>query len=173
MPHGYYVALFDILGFEKRLAILGLQEMLARYEALIEVVTYREEQIKRVFGDFGFEEAPYWSAEGDVMIFTKTQGAYASDSILIWGSRTWPEVRSISVDEMSSHSHSLEDGWKYHPIPCDNFLDVCNDLMCRGLEVGLPLRGAVAVGNAVLDLERIFFWANLLLMRRVSKTSRS
>lgn len=157
MPHGYYVALFDILGFEKRLSCFGLKEMLARYEALIEVVHYREEQIKRVFGDFGFQEAPYWCADKDVYIFTKTHGAYASDSVLIWENRTWPDVRGMSLEELSAHRYSPEDEWKYHPVPGDNFLDVCNDLMCSGLEVGLPLRGAIAVGNAVLDLERHIF----------------
>ena len=157
MSHGYYVALFDILGFETRLASLGLEEMHARYESLIEAVHYREEQIKRVFGGFGFEEAPYWSAEGDVSLFTKTQGAYASDSILIWASRTWPDVRAMSQEELSNQKPSPSDAWNYAPIPCDNFLDVCNDLMCRGLEIGLPLRGAIAVGDAILDLERHIF----------------
>jgi hypothetical protein len=32
MAHGYLVALFDILGFEQKLATIGLTEMLARYE---------------------------------------------------------------------------------------------------------------------------------------------
>lgn len=154
MPHGYYVALFDVLGFEKRLGHLGLKEMLARYEALIDVVHYREEQVKRVFGDFGFEEAPYWLNDGDVFLFTKTQGAYASDSILIWANRTWPDARGMCPEELKTHPSSPEDRWKYQPVPCDNFLDVCNDLMCRGLEVGLPLRGAIAVGDAILDPER-------------------
>lgn len=157
MPYGYYVALFDILGFEKRLAGLGLEELHARYESLIETVTYREEHIKRVFGDFDFEEAPYWSADADVFLFTKTQGAYASDSILIWANRTWPDVRGMSQEKLLSHKASPSEAWKYNPIPCDNFLDVCNDLMCRGLEVGLPLRGAISVGDAVLDLQKHIF----------------
>lgn len=157
MSHGYYVALFDILGFETRLASLGLEEMHARYERLIEAVHYREEQINRVFGALGFEEAPYWTAEGDISIFTKTQGAYASDSILIWANRTWPDARAIGQEELSNQKPSPSDAWMYEPIPCDNFLDVCNDLMCRGLEIGLPLRGAIAVGHAILDLDRHIF----------------
>jgi|GEM_PF-1462228 len=157
MAHGHLVALFDILGFEQRLATLGLAEMLTRYEALIDVVNYRKEQIQRVFGDFGFVEAPYWTAEGDVFTFTEVHGAYASDSILLWSNRTWPEARSMADDECRRLARNHADGWTYHPIPCDNFLDVCNDLMCRGLEVGLPLRGAVAIGDAVLDRERNIF----------------
>ncbi|MFL9709262.1 hypothetical protein [Methylobacillus sp. Pita1] len=155
--HGHYIALFDILGFEQRLAYFGLNEMLARYEALIEVVKYREKQIKRVFGDFNFKESPYWLADGDIFMFTKTHGAYASDSILIWANRTWPDIRDMSLDELSDSLPSPADEWKYHPIPCDNFLDVCNDLMCCALEVGLPLRGAIAVGDAILDLDQHIF----------------
>jgi hypothetical protein len=157
MGHGHFVALFDILGFKQRLADIGLSEMLARYESLIDVVDRRKEQIERVFGDFGFDEAPYWTAEGDVFAFTEVRGAYASDSVLLWANRTWPGARGIDDDECRRRATNPSDGWIYHPTPCDNFLDVCNDLMCRGLEAGLPLRGAISVGNAVLDQERNIF----------------
>lgn len=157
MPHGYLVALFDVLGFEKRLADLGLPEMLARYEALIDVIDYRKEQISKVFGEFGFNEAAYWTREGDAFIFNKIYGAYASDSLLLWASRTWPKARNMPLDACEKLAENRKDGWQYHPIPCDNFLDVCNDLVCRGIEVGLPLRGAIAIGDAVLDPERNIF----------------
>lgn len=157
MAHGYLVALFDILGFEQKLANIGLAEMLARYEALIDIVNYRKEQIKLVFGDRGFVEAPYWSAEGDVSIFNKIHGAYASDSILLWAENTWPAARGRNVDECKGLATDSAHGWAYLPIPCDNFLDVCNDLICRSLEVGLPLRSAISMGDAVLDQERNIF----------------
>jgi len=157
MPHGYLVAVFDILGFEQRLKRYGLGEISARYEALVEVVNYRKEHAKRVFGENCFEESPYWSAEGDVILFTQTYGAYASDSIIIWANRTWPDARALDIEECKNHMESPDDGWEYHPIPCDNFLDVCNDVICRGLESDLPLRGGIAVGNAILDQERNMF----------------
>jgi hypothetical protein len=168
--HGYYVALFDILGFESRLKIFGLKEMLVRYETLIKAVHYQETQMERVFGEFSLKEAPYWTAEGDVFIFTKTQGAYASDSILIWGNSTWPEMRELSSNATSKNDYSPKDEWKYKPIPCDNFLDVCNELMCRGMEVGLPLRGAIAVGDAILDPEgRIFLGQPIIDAARLER----
>ena len=157
MSYGYIVALFDILGFEQRLARLGLREMQARYEALIKVVDYRKEQAQRVFGNLGFKEAPYWTAEGDVFTFNKVYGAYASDSILLWADRTWPEARGVELAVCRERATNPADGWIYHPIPCDSFLDVCNDLICRGLEVGLPLRGAIAVGEAVLNPDQNIF----------------
>jgi hypothetical protein len=157
MAYGYLVAMFDILGFEQKLASIGLAEMLVRYEALIDIVNYRKEQIKLVFGDVGFAEAPYWSAEGDVSIFNKTHGAYASDSILLWAESTWPAARGRNVGECKVLATDPANGWAYLPIPCDNFLDVCNDLICRSLEVGLPLRGAISMGDAVLNQEKNIF----------------
>lgn len=157
MHHGYLVGLFDVLGFEERLKNIGLKEMLARYEVLIEAVNYRKEHEQHVFGDLGFDESPYWSSDGDVFIFSKVNGAYASDSILLWANRTWPDVREKSPDEIQQIAQDLKRGWTAHPIPCDNFLDICNDLMCRGLEIGLPLRGAISTGPAVLDGQRNIF----------------
>jgi hypothetical protein len=157
MAHGNFVALFDILGFEQRLARFGLAEMLARYEDLIDSVNYRKEHAERVFGNMGMAEAPHWLPDGDVFLFTKTHGAYASDSILLWADRTWPDARNISEEDSLRLATNTADGWMHHPIPCDNFLDVCNDLMCRGLEVGLPLRGAIAIGEAALIPDRNIF----------------
>lgn len=156
-PHGYLVALFDILGFEQKFEEIGLKEMLSRYEALIEVVNYRKEQIKRVFGDNGFSEAPYWSSDGDIFIFNEIHGAYASDSILLWTNRTWPEARGKTIEECKNHLSDSANAWAFQPIPCDNFLDVCNEIMCRSIEVGLPLRGAISVGNAIFDESRNIF----------------
>ncbi len=151
MAHGHIVALFDILGFEKRLVHLGLPEMLARYEALIDAVNYRKVEMQRVFEDMCFEEGLYWTAEGDVFTCNKVDGAYASDSILLWANRTWPKARNLDAETCRRLASDPASGWEYHPIPCDNFLDACNDLMCRGLEVGLPLRGAIAIGDAILE----------------------
>lgn len=158
MAHGYYVALFDILGFEQRLKRYGLDGMLARYQVLVDAVNYRKKQIARVFDDYGLSEAPYWTAEGDVMTFTKIRGAYASDSILLWGHRTWPKARGKSLQECADLSSDQVNGWAYQPTPCDNFLEVCNDLMCRSIEAGLPLRGAIAIGQAILDHENNIFF---------------
>lgn len=157
MQREYYVAFFDILGFKNRLSSMGLAEVLARYEALIETVTYREKSLTKIFGEYGFKESPYWTSDGDVFLFTKTRGAYASDSLLIWENRFWPEARDLNNVELQEKNSSPENSWKFKSVPCDNFLDICNELMCRGLEVGLPLRGAIASGQAVLDLDRNIF----------------
>ncbi|AIY39888.1 hypothetical protein LT85_0728 [Collimonas arenae] len=157
MQYGYLVGLFDILGFEHRLAEMGLPKMVSLYEELMGVVNYRKDQEKRVFGDLGFTESAYWTSEGDVSIFDKVQGAYSSDSILLWSNRTWPEGRNKTADELNVLQKDAAHGWQFHPIPCDNFLDVCNDVICHGLEVGLPLRGALSLGEAFFDESRNIF----------------
>lgn len=152
--YGYFVGLFDILGFEERFKNSGLAKMLNYYEALIGGVERRNNQMNHIFGDLGFDEAPYWCANAEIAILSKTQGAYASDSILLWGNRTWPEARNKDIQDFKQQINKLDNGWQFHPIPCENFLNDCNELICSSLEVGLPLRGALSVGQAVLDKER-------------------
>ena len=170
MYYGYLVGLFDILGFEEKFKAIGLSKMFGNYEALIDGVNYRQKQIERVFGGMAFDEAPYWTIEKDVFIFSKTHGAYASDSLLLWANRTWPEARDIKAEDFEKLLSEPSTGWKYHAIPCDNFLDVCNELICDSLEVGLPLRAALSMGPAILDEDkRIFLGEPIIDAARLEK----
>lgn len=170
MYFGYSVGLFDILGFEQKLANIGLSKMVERYEALVEGVNRRNRCMNQLFSELGFEEAPYLTGEKDVVVLSKTQGAYASDAILLWANRTWPEVRDKHADKFKRLSKDPACGWKFHPIPCDNFLNDCNELICRGIEVGLPFRGAVSMGDAVFDEEkRIFLGQPIIETARLEK----
>jgi len=64
--------------------------------------------------------------EGAVLTVTGPPGyAYFSDTILIW----YPLV----------------------PAFVDSFVSSCNDLVCQALSMDIPLRGAIALGDAVLD----------------------
>jgi hypothetical protein len=154
---GYQVALFDILGFEQKLKARGLANIAEAYDVLISDVEARNRHMAKLFGEMGFSEAAYWTSEGDVFIFNNVRGAFASDSILLWAHRTWPDVRDKNGKELAELSKSPAHGWKAHPIPCDNFLDTCNELMCHSLEIGLPLRGAISMGEAVIDEDRRVF----------------
>lgn len=57
--------------------------------------------------------------------------AYGSDTLLMW----CPLIPPIVGD----------------------FVERCGDLMCEALSMGIPLRGALALGDAVLDSESNFF----------------
>jgi hypothetical protein len=154
----YAVGIFDVLGFKNRFEKLGLKEITARYAALIDIVAKRDEHFAEMKSFFPhLKEGPYWCAGGEIMLSTKVHAAYASDTFLVWANYTWTESHVRKKDELDKLSKDSMHDWLFQPIPCDAFLETCNELMCRSLQVGLPLRGALAVGDAVLDKERNIF----------------
>lgn len=155
----FSLCFFDVLGFETRFSDLGLGGMLQKYVALIGLVDARNEHMGRVFGEMGFKESAYWLSDGDAFVVSRLHGAYASDSLLVWTHTDFPEARyPAAVDLAPAERERLAsepaEGWLYHPIPCDNLLDICNEMICHSLEIGLPLRGALALGEAVLHAKR-------------------
>lgn len=123
----YFIAFFDILGFEARLESLGLDKMIEKYQQLINIIdknNFKQEELKN--GKF---HGAFWTSEGIPLISYEINGAYASDSILIWANR------------------KLEEKF----VPSDNFLNICNELICSSIEIGLPLRGAISMGNLCID----------------------
>jgi hypothetical protein len=154
----YVVGIFDVLGFKNIFKKLGLREITARYAALIDIVVKKDkhlEQMKTFFPHM--KEGPYWCAGREIVVVTKVYAAYASDTFLVWANYTWTELHERKKDELEKLCKDPNHDWLFRPIPCDAFLETCNELMCRSLQVGLPLRGAVAVGDAILDKERDIF----------------
>jgi hypothetical protein len=168
--HTYFLALFDVLGFENRFQQLGLTEMARRYETLIDGVDQQNRRFAEVFGVFDFKESAYWSAEGEIAILHRLWGAYASDSILVWAHSAWPEARGKTPDELEELAKNPTEGWCYETIPCELFLRGCSELICRSIEVGLPLRGALAMGTAILDEARgVYLGAPLIEAARLER----
>ena len=154
----YAVAIFDVLGFKNKFQKLGLKEITARYAALIDIVIKRDEHLAEMKTLFPFlKEGPYWCAGGEIGLITKVYAAYASDTFLVWANYTWTNLHEKKQDELKELSANPMHDWLFLPVPCDAFLETCNELMCRSLQVGLPLRGALAVGDAILDKERSIF----------------
>jgi hypothetical protein len=154
----YAVGIFDVLGFKRRFEQLGLEEITARYAALIDIVV--EADKRRADLDSLFpnrKEGPYWCAGGEIFIDNRVYAAYASDTFLVWANYTWSDLHTKGEDALQKLSEDPSHDWLFYPVPCDPFLDVCNELICRSLQVGLPLRGALAVGDAVLDKARNIF----------------
>ena len=144
----FSLCFFDVLGFETRFSDLGLHGVLQKYVALIGLVNARNEHMRRLFGETGFSESAYWTSDHDAFIFSHLYGAYASDSLLVWTHTDFPAARyptalDLTPAERQRHASGPGDGWQYHPIPCDNLLDVCNEMICHSLKIGLPLRGAL------------------------------
>ncbi|MFM0046277.1 hypothetical protein [Paraburkholderia sediminicola] len=164
----FSLCFFDVLGFETRFSDLGLGGMLQKYVALIDLVDAKNEHMGRVFGEMGFSESAYWLSDGDAFVFSRLHGAYASDSLLVWTHTDFPEARhptalDLTPAERERRASEPAHGWQYHPIPCDNLLDVCNEMICHSLEIGLPLRGALALGEAVLHKERCVYLGQPLI----------
>lgn len=159
--HEYMVGLFDILGFESRLNNLGLSGMLEKYELLIDVANSNNAKHDRI-KEMKMHGA-FWTMDGEAkakpFISYEIRAAYASDSILVWAKRALGGAGMI------------KDGKLCHPpVPCDDFLYVCNELICRSLEIGLPLRGAVSMGEAYINEERnIYLGSPLVDVARLEK----
>ncbi|WP_189439856.1 hypothetical protein [Rhodanobacter panaciterrae] len=152
----YAVGIFDVLGFKRRFEKFGLEEITARYRALIDIVVKRDEHMAKTKTFFP-KEGPYWCAGGEILPITKVYAAYASDTFVVWANYTWTDLHVRTQDELEKLSKDSNHDWLFQPIPCDAFLEICSELMCRSLQVGLPLRGALAVGDAILDKERNIF----------------
>jgi hypothetical protein len=130
------VCLLDVLGFEAKLAAVGLNSLRAKYDALVQCVK------DKTGGVVGID-----LPDGPAVTTVYIGHAYFSDTILFW--------------------------MRYEPIKAQFFTRVMADLVCNGLELGLPLRGSIAVGEAVLDGESgVFLGQPLVEAARVEKEQR-
>ncbi|MGD9841559.1 MAG: hypothetical protein AB7F79_03000 [Steroidobacteraceae bacterium] len=119
------------------------------------------------------EDEATWTAEGDAFVNNRIYGAYASDTILIWAHTLFPEARGLSVQERAARASDPAHGWEYLPIPCDRFLEACSELVCEALELELPVRGAIAMGRAILDSERgVFLGQPIIDTARMEKNQK-
>jgi len=114
------LALFDVLGFEARLKELGLTEMHRRYGALIEKALVPSVAEDKLSLAVGLLLGE--NRQGYLQL--PIRWAYFSDTILFWT--------------------------KLHNAFVGTFFDRCSSLMCNALHVGVPLRGAISVGDAIL-----------------------
>ncbi len=142
----YFIAFFDILGFEARLESLGLDKIIEKYQQLINIIdrnNFKQKELKS-----GKYHGSFWTSEGIPLISYEIKGAYASDSILIWANRKQEE----------------------NFIPSDNFLNVCNELICSSIEIGLPLRGAISMGKLCIDEKKgVYLGKALVDIARLEK----
>lgn len=156
VPHSYNVAYFDVLGFSSRLKLEGLESVVDKYQRLADVV-HRQNAACEEFAGAGFRESAYAVAGGDIVALQMCEAAYASDSFIVWAHSYFPVARGLSAPERDKLSSDPKTGWAYLPVPCDIFLNICCELFCVGLECGLPLRGAISRGEAILDRRSGFF----------------
>ena len=126
-PAEYLLAYFDVLGFEALLNRIGLHELNRLYSQLLDTALTP------------YSEARPWSralsmVQGDLapaLMWLPIETAYFSDSILLWV--------------------------PYHPGHVHEFLHRCSRVFCEALGLGLPIRGTVTAGKAVLNKKKSTF----------------
>lgn len=114
----YILAVFDVLGFSAWLQRVGLREIEAIYERLIDEAVAKETMRSYTYGRISpMEMLP-------VLGSVPVRHAHFSDTIILWA----PLVQHFIAP----------------------FIARCADLLCEALRIGVPLRGALSVGKAVL-----------------------
>ena len=119
------LAMFDVLGFSARLEREGLDRVLTLYNELVETTIKRHEQEKR--WESGFRpigESPEGTLMIPVLFGLPLRYAYFSDTILLWVPLVQMFVRP--------------------------FIAHCATFMCEALNMRVPIRGSLALGEAVM-----------------------
>jgi hypothetical protein len=116
------IAIFDVLGFESRLRHLGLRRVWTLYENVIDKAVVKQSRDAPFL--LGYATSSEGRANGLLYRFP-TRSAYFSDTILIW----------IPYR---------------HPMMLEPFLIRCAAVFCAALREGLPLRGAITIGESIL-----------------------
>jgi hypothetical protein len=118
---------FDVLGFSERVEELGLPRILAQYESLLATIR------SRAGGRVVLEAEPVDNQGTMVPVaaYLDLRSTYFSDTVLIWTG--------------------------YDPIRFRVSADLVLDFFCDCLHNGLPLRGGIAFGEALMDEGRGIF----------------
>jgi len=132
-PADYLIAFLDVLGFSDLLGRIGLDALLQSYERLLAAALGPN------------SESHPWSAAHTLVCGKLVRGimwlpiktAYFSDSLLLWV--------------------------PYHPSYAEEFLRRCSAVFCASLIEGLPIRGAISTGRAVLDKEKGIYLGTALV----------
>ncbi|MFQ6027563.1 MAG: hypothetical protein ACE5Q6_08730 [Dehalococcoidia bacterium] len=141
-PVDYLIAFLDVLGFEALLKRVGLEELNRRYEELLTTALAPHSESR----PWSLSLALVQGQPTPALMWLPIQTAYFSDSLLLWV--------------------------HYHPAHVPEFLDRCSRVFCQGLALGLPIRGAISVGRAILDKNRGIF-LGLPLVEAVRLESKS
>ena len=145
------IGLFDVLGFENQFTKNGLKEMARKYRLLIAAAKQAADQPDVVTAlmpdELPIAPGPGEGLSGALVGPTKIDYAYFSDTILLWS--------------------------PYHPLYVRPFFDACGNMIQESLEVGLPLRGAISIGDVLFNREKgVFLGAALIEAARLEKDQR-
>jgi hypothetical protein len=141
-PTDYLFALLDVLGFGELLKRIGLDELIRRYRQLLASALAPQSESR----PWGHAITLVKGEPTAGLMWLPIQAAYFSDSLLLWV--------------------------HYHPGHVPEFLDRCSRVFCQALALGLPIRGAVSVGRAILHkTEGIYLGTPIVEAARLESNS--
>lgn len=110
--------------------------------------------------------------EAMLRIVDKENGAAILDcSIPVGNGATGAAFGAVSVDQ-DYFSDTVLLWTRYHFMGLKWFCRVCNEVFCALLELGMPVRGAITVGDAIMDkARRKYLGYPLVEAARVEKCS--
>lgn len=168
-PLGYVVGLFDVLGFEFRLKKFGLDEILKRYNSIVSLVKGNSEK-NRLLVECLNITAPIHTKDGPPAFMYDVRAVYSSDTIMLWSNLAWRAVQNQSIETLKKNENHPAYGHFSKPIPLEPYLSMCAEILCRSIEIDLPLRGALAMGDAEFnEKDRIFIGNPIVDAARLEK----
>lgn len=167
----YSIALFDILGFSNFVQTNGTDVVLGLYQKLVDLV-HRMEPEKGGQSAFlrGVVPAPTSSDWKHNQLIADANGyiqvCHFSDTFLIytnylikkqayWLLNSYYEENPLSIGEANTKYYPIF--FQEHPLYI-SFLQVCMEFFCEAIRVGIPLRGCISTGMAIMNKhDSIFF----------------
>lgn len=168
-PLGFVVALFDVLGFAFRLEKFGLDEIFKRYLSIVDLVKRNSEKNRVLFEQLHID-APLFLADAPPAIIYDISAIYSSDSILLWSNLAWKISQDKPIEILKKNENHPAYGYFSKPVPLEPFLTMCANIICKSIEIDLPLRGAIAMGDAELNMkDQIFLGEPIVDAARLEK----
>ena len=172
----YSIALFDILGFSNFVQTHGSDKVLELYRKLVELV-HQIESGHNGCAAFSGSVVPVpvssdckynqliADANGYIQVchFSDTFLVYTNYLIkkqAFWLRDSYYEENPLTVMEANAKYNPLI--VQEHPLYL-SFLQVCMEFFCEAIRSGIPLRGCVATGMAVMNKEDSIFFGEPLV----------
>lgn len=166
----YSIALFDILGFSNYVENHGNQVILELYEKLLDLV-YKQESISQENTNFVGSVVPVQGSKDwkKVRYAANANGfinaCHFSDTFLIyvnyhlrkpgfWLADTKEEPYPLLLGEIGTLHYPIV--YEKHSIYL-SFLQTCMNFFCQAIVSGIPLRGCVGTGLAIMNQEKSIY----------------
>ena len=172
----YSIALFDVLGFSNYVSNNDTQVVLDLYNKLLDLIKKQESTPTGKCNAAGsvvpVPTSPDWKNNrliADANGFVRA--CHFSDTFVIyvnhqlrkqgwWLLDTKYEPNPLLVFEDSNEVNSLF--YSYHTVYL-SFLQTCMEFFCQAILTGIPLRGCLSTGMALMNQEKAIYFGNPLV----------